>query len=266
MDGDGRGRLGRRALLATAAGGVAAAAAQALAAPTTVRAANGDPLKIGQSNTGSNETFLDAPSSNGLRTVSAVGDGIQGASAAGGKSGVFGINTHATGNAVWGHNGASGARGGLGAGHRGVYGYGMTAQGVGVRGETEHAGARAVEGLNTATNTYGAFGYGVIGVYGRAPSDLGHLGLTVAGRVMFDRSGVLTIAKNKSSVSTSVPALSADSMVLATLQTNRAGVYIQAAVASPASGKITIHLNKKVTGSTRVAWFVMERPGGFTLL
>ena len=47
-------------------------------------------------------------------------------------------------------------------------------------------------------------------------------------------------------------------MVLATLQTNRAGVYIQAAVANPATNKITIYLNKKVPAATKVAYFILN--------
>ena len=46
--------------------------------------------------------------------------------------------------------------------------------------------------------------------------------------------------------------------MLATLQTNRAGIYVQAAVASPASGKITIYLNKKVTAATKVAVIILN--------
>jgi len=297
MDGNDRTKLGRRALLAA---GVAAATVHALAAPTVVRAADGDALKIGDTNAGSKETVLNAPSSNGFRAVSAAGDALTGASAAAGKTGVLGYNAHASGNAVWGHNTASGARGGLGSGNRGVYGLCSAAQGAGVRGESSRSDACAVEGYNSdlrtsgylggemagaagdsptmfpgvggtnphatgpgvlGTNivrgTSGGLGAGDYGVWGYAPLDLDHHGLFVEGRVHFNRTGMLTIAKDKSSVSAAVPALSAQTTVLATLQTNRAGVYIQAALASPASGKITVYLNKKVTAATKVAYFVL---------
>ena len=74
-------------------------------------------------------------------------------------------------------------------------------------------------------------------------------------------SGLLNIAAGRSSVSTAVPALRAArpvSTVLATLQTNRAGVYIQAAVANPRTGRITIYLNRRVTAATKVAYFVLD--------
>jgi hypothetical protein len=79
---------------------------------------------------------------------------------------------------------------------------------------------------------------------------------------MFERAGLLTIAKGKSSVSTNVAAIGASgpmpTMVLATLQTNRAGVYIQAAVLDPAASKVTIYLNKKMSAATKVAFFVLN--------
>jgi hypothetical protein len=97
-----------------------------------------------------------------------------------------------------------------------------------------------------------------------APHDLDHWAFCAIGRAAFPtRSGLLTIAKNTSSVSATVMPIAAGgpagaSMVLATLQTNRAGIYIQAAVASPATNKITIYLNKKVTAATKVAYFVLN--------
>jgi len=95
-------------------------------------------------------------------------------------------------------------------------------------------------------------------VWGRVPHDLYHFGLLSTGRAIFPAaSGLPTIAKGKSSVSAAIPALIPTTAVLATLQTNRAGVYIQAAVASSASGKITIYLNKKAMAATKVAYFIL---------
>ncbi len=54
-----------------------------------------------------------------------------------------------------------------------------------------------------------------------------------------------------------MPALTATSMVLATPQANRAGIHIQAAVANPAAGTITISLNKAIPAAARVAYFAM---------
>jgi hypothetical protein len=54
----------------------------------------------------------------------------------------------------------------------------------------------------------------------------------------------------------SVPGVTAASYVVATLQTNRPGVWIQAV--TPAAGKITIYLNKAVTGATVVGYLVIN--------
>jgi len=47
-------------------------------------------------------------------------------------------------------------------------------------------------------------------------------------------------------------------LVLATLQTNRVGLYVQAAVPNSSQGTVTVYLNKKVTAATKVAWFVIN--------
>ena len=138
----------------------------------------------------------------------------------------------------------------------------MQAMGAVMGKHTDPTGA-AVSGRNNATSTMGALAAGSAGVWGMAPSELDYAGLAIAGRAMFfTRSGMLTIAKNKSSVTATVSPLSTTgsmpSLVLATLQTNRNGTYIQAAVANAATGKITIYLNKKVTAATKVAYFVLN--------
>jgi len=387
MGGSERARLGRRALLAAGAAGVAAAAAQAVA-PGQVRAANGDPVKIGQMNSGTANTYVHATGANGLWAISTTGfglygesfgtngigvgglchqpdgwgalaenlstgakaylggtdgvlgdggsacpgvhgtgahaDGVLGESYGPGKSGVHGFNNDPAGYGVHGENPPSGSYGHLGSQKQGVYGNGGAA-GVGVRGEsaaadgvagksnapgasgvhgiTSHAAgygvyaenvasgnighlgsadhgvfgssasegaqavtgehsqptATAVLGVNTATGVRGALGAGDSGVLGFAPTDLAHHGLNVSGRVAFaDRSGTLTVAKNKSAASVSVAALSSASKVVATLQANRTGVYIQAAVPYPGAGKITVYLNKKVSSATKVAYFILD--------
>ena len=46
--------------------------------------------------------------------------------------------------------------------------------------------------------------------------------------------------------------------MLATLQTRRSGLYIQAAVPDPTKGTVTIYLSKKAPGATNVAWLVLD--------
>ena len=46
--------------------------------------------------------------------------------------------------------------------------------------------------------------------------------------------------------------------MLATLQTNRAGFYVQAAVPNLSKKAVTIYLNKKVPAAMKVAWFTLS--------
>ena len=53
-------------------------------------------------------------------------------------------------------------------------------------------------------------------------------------------------------------ALTSASLVLATMQQDRAGVYVRSAVPNAATSSFTINLSKAVTASTSVAWFVVN--------
>jgi hypothetical protein len=164
------------------------------------------------------------------------GDGGQGVSAEGTSYGVY-----ATGTAV-GISGlgltSDGVQGQAGDGANGVFGSNFGA-GVGVRGESQS-------------------GPGVV-----AKSTSG-VALRVAGRAQFSRSGRAVVAGTtaapKSSVVISNVYLSSKSLVLATPQTNRIGVWVEAAVPNVSAKTITIYLNKAVPVSYPVAWFVIEAP------
>ncbi len=64
------------------------------------------------------------------------------------------------------------------------------------------------------------------------------------------------LAAGKSTATQTGVALSAASLVLATLQQDRSGVYVRSAVPNVAASSFTVHLSKAVTASTSVAWFV----------
>jgi hypothetical protein len=53
-------------------------------------------------------------------------------------------------------------------------------------------------------------------------------------------------------------ALTSASLVLATLQQDRAGVWVRSAVPNIAGSSFTVHLNKTVTASTSASWFVVN--------
>jgi hypothetical protein len=121
---------------------------------------------------------------------------------------------------------------------------GNSSSGTGVYGE-----AGTGRGLHGWSNT----GIGV-----RAQAVAG-TALQVLGRASFSRSGRLAIAAGRSSVTkTGVTPLTASSLVLAVLQTNRPGIYVRAVVPNVAGHSFTVYLNAAVPGTTNVAWFILN--------
>jgi hypothetical protein len=145
----------------------------------------------------------------------------------------------ADGVGVWGTSDTG--FGVLGTGSVGLYGLG----GYGVYAEGSDAGLfAAAEGGCTTDPSTGHVSCG-IGV-----------AIQVAGRAKFSRSGKAVFAAGTSSKKISAIAVYSDSLVLGTLQQNRAGVYVQAIVPDPADSSFTIYLNKAVASSTAVGWFI----------
>jgi hypothetical protein len=197
----------------------------------------------------------------GIRGQSNSSDGAVGQSNAANKSGVYGYNTKKEGYGVYGANHPAKTHGYLGGEKIGVYGVADDVVGCGVQGVNMAANGYGVQGFNAASGTWGSLG-GWAGVYASA-SKPDSFALNVDGRVQFHRSGIATIPAGKSSVAVGTAggvalALFPESRVLATLQTNRAGLYVQAAVPSVVKNTITIHLNKKAPAATTVAWFVLS--------
>lgn len=131
-------------------------------------------------------------------------------------------------------------------GSAGFIGSGLTAGEDGVRGldDTQSGVGRGVYGYSKQGS----------GVLAEAPST--GVALRVKGKVAFTRSGRLAITAGHSSIAKTLSGVTTSSLILAVLQTRRSGVYVIAAV--PASGKFTIYLNKSVTGTTYVAYFVIN--------
>jgi len=137
----------------------------------------------------------------------------------------------------------------LGAG-AGVYGI-HHGGGSGVWGQDDFGGV----GVTGSSSTN-------VGVHANAEQP-GVIALQVSGPAVFSRSGIKTIAGTtgtpKSSVKVTSVALTASSLVLATIQTNNApGVFVQSAVPSVANSWITISLNQAVSKSVKVAWFIVN--------
>jgi hypothetical protein len=165
------------------------------------------------------------------------------------------------GSGPFGVLGAGSTVGVQGQGITGVFGK-ATGAGDGVSGRANNACCSAVFGLNDGTGN---------GVAGQADTGTGVLAastngtaLKVAGRAQFSLSGTATITGStttpKSSIVVNNVALTTKSLVLVTPQKNVAGVWVQAAVPSVANSRITIFLNKTVTVSYPVAWFIVQKP------
>jgi hypothetical protein len=73
---------------------------------------------------------------------------------------------------------------------------------------------------------------------------IGATALNVQGPAVFSRSGVLTIAAGKSSATQTGVALTSASLVLATLQQDRSGVWVRSAVPNVTGSSFTVHLSK----------------------
>jgi len=168
--------------------------------------------------------------------------------------------------------GATGVAGTSVAGN-GVFGTGSL---NGVWGETKNAGASGVYGQNDSTG-YGVAGRALgtsagTGVLGDAPNatsgvgveaDSAHgTGLRVKGNDAFSRSGIATVVGTsttpKNSVVVTVPgkALTATSIVLATIQGSIAGTAVQGVVKGTTS--FTIVLTKNATTSVKIGWFIIN--------
>ncbi len=252
-------RRTRRQLLTAGTGALAAVlTAEALARPAPAAAANGDNVILGS--TSNSETaatvvtnFTDgqialsgAATGSGTGLLGSTGSGRAVAGfAGGGGTGVYGQTSSGSDSGVVGVN--------FGAGN-------------GVFGNVHNSAASAVYGQNDGTG---------FGVAGRASAGVGTLGdsadgigvwassqnataLKVTGTAQFSRSGILTIAAGKSSVTQTGVTLTSASLVLATVQQDRPGVWVRSAVPNVAGSSFTVHLSKAVSARTRVAWFVVN--------
>jgi hypothetical protein len=139
----------------------------------------------------------------------------------------------------------------------GMLAEGGTGNGIGVSGLGRGSGDGV---LGTAVAGSGVHGRATVaaGVGVRAENTAGGAALQATGPAVFSRSGLLTVAAGSSSATRTGVALTAASLVLATLQQDRAGVWVRSAVPNVAGSSFTIHLSTAVAASTTVAWFVVN--------
>lgn len=274
-------RTSRRDLLAAAAGGASALAAQALASPLSVAAAStavmtevDNPTQAETSITADITGTDEEPAFAFEANIVDTGTGLHGYSPGGtaiigdsdmriGVAGRVADTSPLAGmsSGVVGISGAADSTGVTGLGEVGVEAGGP----IGVFA----VGTTAVIGIGDGLGPPGQFGTGVYGYSGTvappvAPNNIGvyargdgaSTALRVQGKATFSRSGRTYVGAGYYSRTITLAGVTTSSLVLATLQTRRTGVYIAAAV--PAAGKFTVYLNKAVTATTYFAYFVLN--------
>lgn len=190
----------RRALLAAVFGGVATAAATAVAKPAAVLAADGQPILQGVDNAGSASTVVRSNSTTALQGVTDVATGanygVRGRSSSSSGIGTVGVAAAAGGGTI-GVSGTAVSQGGVGVkgesprhgleGYAtntteitaGVFGHVVSPQGIAVLAQND-ANSTSATGVKGQAAGYGVFGLGLgdaVGVRGAANGDGGSVGV-----------------------------------------------------------------------------------------
>jgi hypothetical protein len=224
----------RRSLLAAAAAGAAGAAVASLGVVAPVAAADSGQFTLGASNDATLVTQLTTTSSvnTGLAvTTTGSGVAILADSTTGvGVDSVGRIGVYAHGNA---------------AGPAPFTVYGLYARvdsvGNGPAVVAEHAISGAVP-ANTA-------------IFANVSSKAHHGIQAYGGLSLPDRSGKAKIVAGKTYLPITVPGITSANFAIATLATNKSGVYVRAVVC--ATNKITVYLNTHSSTVTYVSWLVL---------
>jgi hypothetical protein len=223
----------RRALIGGAVGGAAAIATRGLTGPRGALAASGDNVVLGAFNESSNTTQISNPNS---------GTYVTRARFAAATEGMGGIS-----NAYQGV---------------GVYATAGGTEGIALQAVT--SGHNSQVGIDAVGNLGNGEGYAVrartkngIALYGEVTGTGGY-GLQVIGRAVFSRSGKVTIAAGQASKTVSGYAVTAATLVVATVQGNAAR-YVRNVVLNDAADTFTIRLNKVApTGGVVVGFFIVN--------
>jgi hypothetical protein len=191
----------------------------------------------------------------GVEGWSDSGIGVFGHSGLG--RGVVGEGGHVAG--VWGTSDAEGVVGTYGPASPGSHcvshQFPIACAGVLGAAPSDGDGVRgtSVQGIGVRGLASGSGGTGVL-----ASSGSDGTALQVDGKAEFSRSGSLTIPAGSSSVTQTGIGLDSQSLVLATLQENQSGLWVQSAVPDENGGSFTVFLNHKTNVDTVVAWFVVN--------
>jgi hypothetical protein len=206
----------------------------------------------------------NSDSASGVRGQSGSGDGVFGSSGSG-----YGVHASSDTNyALFARGSTTGARIETGSqfGASAEVDINNTSNGRGALEASTNgtAAGAAVHGVATSGSGVQGFstaGNGVRGVaLSASATALKAEGKsTFSGKTTFSRSGTVTVAAGTSQKTKSPISLTSASLVLATIQGNQTGVYVQGVTkVTGSSGSFTIHLNKNTTVNLPVAWFVVN--------
>jgi hypothetical protein len=264
------GHRSRRAVLSAALGAGVGLAASALGRPSAVRAADDEPVLLGQQHEATKTTLIQTQGNTAILGSSTTGIGVAGF---GGPDfptiGVYGTSSSLNGRGIYGV--ASGSGNGV-AGisfegtppaispppATGVYGYGaQDATASGVKGES--TSGRGVHGMaNGGEGVRGEATTGTGGLF--VATDPAGTALRAIGRVRLDQCvGVATVKSGSRSV-TVKPGIDlvAGSAVVATLQGSAGGTTtVQRVAVSTTANTFAIYLTANATRSVKVAWHVL---------
>jgi hypothetical protein len=208
----------RRGVLAAAVGAAAAVVASGATAQPA-HAADGDTLVLGVTNQATNTTRLETKETSLYAVSSTDGASLVGESQSSEGYGLQGTSPYIGVNAVGG---------GIGV-------YAVSDYGTGVQ-------ALTYNGTAVEASTAVAQGYA----------------LRVQGAVAFSRSGRATVRAGMDRVTVSAADVRSGTSILATLQQDRPGVSVAAAVPDPAANTVLLVLTRRVAKDTIVAWLALD--------
>lgn len=181
-------------------------------------------MKLGMDNQAESRTYLTGGRNSGLLATSTTDDGA-----------VVGVNTADDGSGLRG-TGAVGVNA-IGIRNGGTNGVGLSA------GSDDGIGVEAATWAGTA-------------VLARA-SGPGSTALDVQGTAKFSTAGRVRVPTGANKVVLTGLSLRPTSMVLATIQAHKAGLYVEGVQIDVTGGTATIWLSKTTTGQADIGWFLI---------
>lgn len=212
-------------------GAVAGVAAAAVSRPQAARAADDQPVVLGQVNSATRRTAIANTTGTDTNvTLAGPGYGIISNSHVTEGEGIVGSVTGSSGRGVVGET--SGHWSQIAVDGDATFGNG---EGIGIRGST-----------NNGTALYGqALGPGGYGLY-------------VIGPAVFNRSGRTILNAGQSSKSISGHSIAAATIVVATIQGDVSGTWVRSVSLDTKRSKFTIRLNKRAPKRLVVGWFIVN--------